>query len=77
MPVTGVVVHDAFGDHAVDDALRFAQRFGGAVLVAGGDRLDDVLHRGADFGAQAHVVRAQADRLVGALARGFDIGHER
>ena len=48
----------------------------GAVLVAGGDRLGDVLDRGAHRGAQLHVVGAEVDRLDGALLRGLDVGHE-
>ena len=69
-------MHDAFRDHAIDEALRIAQRFGSGVLVAGGDRLVHVLDGGAHGGAQPHVVDAELHRLVGALAGGLDVCHE-
>src|SRR5437667_11675082 len=76
VPVAGIAVHDAFRDHAIDEALRIAQHFGSGVLVAGGDRLVHVLDGGAHGGAQPHVVDAALHRLVGALARGLDVCHE-
>src|SRR5206468_5220367 len=76
VPVAGIAVHDAFRDHAIDEALRIAQRFGSGVLVAGGHRLVHVLDGGAHGGAQPHVVDAALHRLVGALARGLDVCHE-
>ena len=39
MTAAGVAVHDAFGDDAVDDALRFAQACRRGFLVARRDRL--------------------------------------
>src|SRR3989454_173941 len=76
VPVAGIAVHDAFRDHAIDEALRIAQHFGSGVIVAGGDRLVHVLDGGAHGGAQPHVVDAALHRLVGALARGLDVCHE-
>src|SRR5438876_740586 len=68
VPVAGIAVHDAFRDHAIDEALRSAQHFGSGVLVAGGDRLVHVLDGGAHGGAQPHVVDAALPRLVVAVA---------
>src|SRR6185295_10708969 len=71
----GVLVQHALAGDAVDDALRLGQRRGGGFLVAGGDRLLDVLDRAARGGAQAGVAGAAQYRLVGALARGLDVCH--
>ena len=76
MAVAGVAMHDALGDDAVDDALRFAQACRRDFLVARRNGLGDLLHRGAHLGAQRHVVVAPHDCLTGALADGFDVGHE-
>src|SRR6266852_7393186 len=43
VPVAGIAVHDAFRDHAIDEALRIAQHLGGGGLIAGGDGLLHVL----------------------------------
>src|SRR5437016_980418 len=76
VPVAGIAVHDAFRDHAINQALRIAQHLGSAVLVAGGHRLVHVLDGGAHRGAQPHVVDAALHGLVGALAGGLDVCHE-
>src|SRR3989442_1515166 len=44
-------------------------------LVARGYRLGDFLDRAAHAGAKRHVVLAALERLLGALAHGFDVGH--
>src|SRR5512138_775637 len=75
--VARVPVQHALGDHAVDDALRLAQHALRRGLVAARHGFLYVLDRRTHGRAQAHVVYAAHLRLVRALARGLDIGHER
>src|SRR5687767_14316065 len=72
----GVAVDDLLLRRGVDDAERLAEQLRGLLLVAGGDRAAQPLHRGA----HARHVRAVAvlalRRLAGPLFGRFGIGHD-
>ncbi len=69
MPSGFVTVDDAFVHHRVDDRDRCFQLLRSFVLVTGADRIEHILHRGAQARTRSHVLAATLDGLTSAFFR--------
>ena len=75
MTGSGIVVQNTLACHRVNDALSLLEGFSSGGLVAGGDELAHLLDGGAVLAALGGEMQVARNRLTGALASLFGIGH--
>lgn len=75
MTGSGIVVQNTLACHRVNDALSLLEGFSSGGLVAGENQLAHLLDGGAVLATLSRKVLVAGNRLTGALASLFGIGH--